>query len=93
MSDALEEHDGTIGISCRNITNDIDALAEEEQELEVLIESLGKTCTRYKMEVSAEKTRLVTNSAKGINREKDKGKRAEVEHCNKLQVPWSRCFR
>ena len=68
MSDALEEHDGTVSIGGRNITNlrfadDIDALAEEEQELEALVESLDKTCTRYKMEIGAEKTKLMTNSA------------------------------
>ena len=68
MSDALEEHDGKVSIGGRNITNlrfadDIDALAEEEQELEALVESLDKTCTRYKMEISAEKTKLMTNSA------------------------------
>ena len=73
MSDALEEHDGKVSIGGRNITNlrfadDIDALAEEEQELEALVESLDKTCTRYKMEISAEKTRLMTNSANGIQR-------------------------
>ena len=92
MSDALEEHDGKVSIGGRNITNlrfadDIDALAEEEQELETLVESLDKTCTRYKMEISAEKTKLMTNSANGIQR--DKGKRTEVGHCNKLQVPWT----
>ena len=59
MSDALEEHDGKVSIGGRNITNlrfadDIDALAEEEQELEALVESLDKTCTRYKMEINAE---------------------------------------
>ena len=74
MSDALEEHDIRVSIGCRNITNleladDIDALAEEEQELEALVESLDKTCTRYKIEISAEKTRLMTNSANGILRE------------------------
>ena len=74
MPDALEEHDGKVSIGGRNITNlrfadDIDALAEEEQELEALIESLDKTCTRYKMEISAEKTKLMTNSANGIQRE------------------------
>ena len=96
MSDALEEHDGKVSIGGRNITNllfvnDIDALAEEEQELEALVESLDKTCIRYKMEINAEKTKLMTNSANGIQR--DKGKRAEVGHCNELQVPWSSCFR
>ena len=96
MSDALEEQDGKISIGGRNITNlrfadDIDALAEEKLELEALVESLDKTCTRYKMEIGAEKTKLMTNSAKGI--ERDKGKKTEVGHCNKLQVPWSSCFR
>ena len=51
----------------RTITNvrfadDIDSLAEEEQELEVLVESLDKTCTRYKMEMTVEKNKLMTNS-------------------------------
>ena len=71
MSDALEEHDGKVSIGGRNITNlrFADALAEEEEELEALVESLDKTCTRYKMEISAEKTKLTTNSANGIQRE------------------------
>ena len=47
----------------------IDALAEEEQELEALVESIDKTCTRYKMEISAERTKQMTNSANGIQRE------------------------
>ena len=47
-----------VSIGGRNITNlrfadDIDAVAEEEQELQALVESLDKTCTRYKMEISA----------------------------------------
>ena len=74
MSDAPEELGKRVSIGRRNITNlvladDIDALAEEEQELEALVESLDKTCTRYKMEISAEKTRLMTNCANGILRE------------------------
>ena len=59
-SDALEEHDRKISIGGRNITDlrfadDIDALAQEEQELEALVESLDKTCARYKMESSVER--------------------------------------
>ena len=75
MSDAMEEHDGKVSIGGRNITNlrfadDIrDALAQEEQELAALVESLDKTCTRFKMEISAEKTKLMTNNANGIQRE------------------------
>ena len=53
MTDALEEHDGKVSISGRNITSlrfadDIDALAEEEQEIETIVESLDKICSRYK---------------------------------------------
>ena len=69
MSDALEEHDGKVSIGGRNITNLRYAQAEEEQGLESLVESLDKTCTRYKMEISAEKTKLMTNSSNGIQRE------------------------
>ena len=84
MSDALEEHDGKVSIGGRNITNlrfadDIDALAEEEQELEALVESLYKTCTRYKMKISAEKTKLMKNSASGIQRDiKVKGQKLDT---------------
>ena len=78
MSDILEEHDGKVSIGEKNITNlrfadDIDALAEEEQELEALVEalveSLDKTCTRYKTEISAENTKLMTHGANCIHRE------------------------
>ena len=94
MSDALEEHGRRVSIGGRNITNleiasDIDAQAEEEQELEALVESPDKTCTRYKMEISAEKTRLMTNSANGILRE-IKGR---IWVLCKLHVPQSSCLR
>ena len=74
MFDALEEHNGKVSIGGRNITNlqtadDIDALNEDEQELEALVESLDKTCIRNKMEISAEQTKLMTNSANGTQRE------------------------
>ena len=74
MSDALEEHDGKVSIDGRNVTNlrfddDIDVLAEEDQELEALVESLVKTCTKFKVENGAEKTKLMTNSANGTQME------------------------
>ena len=94
MSDALEEYGRRVSIGGRNISNlefanDIDAQAEEKQELEALAESLDKTCTRYKMEISAEKTRLMTNSANGILWE-IKGR---IWVLYKLHVPQSSCFR
>ena len=62
MSGTLEEHDGKVSIGGRTITNlrfadDIDALAEVEQELEALVESFDKNCRRYKMEISVEKNK------------------------------------
>ena len=72
MCDALEKHDEKVSIGGRNITDlrfAEDAIAEEEQGLEALIESLDKIYRRYKMEISAEKTILMTNSANGIQRE------------------------
>ena len=73
MTGAREKHVGKVSISDRNLINlifadGVDSLAEEEQELEVLFESLVKTCLRHKMEISADKTKLVTNSGDGIAR-------------------------
>ena len=72
-SDALEEHDGKNSTGVRSITNlrfadDIDGLAKEEQE-KAVVESFDKTRIRYKIEISAEKTKLMTNSPNGIRRE------------------------
>ena len=63
MTDALKEHVGNVSIGCKNITNlqlaeDTDAVAEEEQELEAIVESLDKTCTGHKMEISVEKKQI-----------------------------------
>ena len=88
LSDALEEHDGKVSIGSRNITNlrfadDIDALAEEEQKREALVESLDKTCTRF---LDGDQCRKDQTDDKQCQRhpERDKGKRAEVGYYNKL---------
>ena len=44
-----------------------DGLAEEEKELAKLAERLNKAPTAYGMEISAKKTRLMTNNTSGIN--------------------------
>ena len=49
--------------------NDIDGLAREEEELAKLAECLDKASTAYGMEISAEKTNLMTNNTSGINTE------------------------
>ena len=68
MTDALEDHEGTVSIGGRTITNlrfsdSFDGLPGEEDELAKLVE------TPYGMEISAEKTRLMTNNTNGINTE------------------------
>ena len=70
--DASEDHEGTVSIGGRAITNlpfadDIDGLAGEKEELSKLVERLDKASTAYGMEISAEKTKLMTNNTSGIN--------------------------
>ena len=72
-TDALEDHEGTVSIGSRTITNfrfadDIDGLAGEE-ELEKIVECLDKASTAYGMEINAEKTKLTANNTSGINTE------------------------
>ena len=70
MTDASQDHEGTVNIGGRAITNlrfagDIDGLAGEEEELAKLVERLYKASTAYGIEINAEKTKLITNNASG----------------------------
>ena len=74
MKDALEDHESTVSIGRRTITNlrfadDIDDLAVEDKDLEKLAEHLDKAVTAYGMKISTEKTKLMTNNISGINKE------------------------
>ena len=74
MADTLEDHEGTVSIGGRTITNlcfadDIDGLAGEEEELANFFEHLDKASTAYGMDISAKKTKLMTNNTNGINTE------------------------
>ena len=82
MTDALEDHEGTVGIGGRTITNlrfagDIDGLAGEEEELAKLIERLDKASTAYGMEISAEKTKLL-DKHRQWHRHRDQSKWTEA---------------
>ncbi|PIK42080.1 endonuclease-reverse transcriptase [Apostichopus japonicus] len=73
MTDALENHNGTVSIGGRNITNlrfadDIDGLAGNEDELANLVSCLDDTSRKYGMEISAGKTKLMTNSTTPFTR-------------------------
>ena len=74
MTNDKEDHEGTVRIGGRTITNlrsanDIDGIAEEEEEQAKLVERLCKASTTYGIEISAEKTKLMTNNTNGINTE------------------------
>ena len=72
MTDALNDHEGTVSIGGRNIINlrfagDIDGLAGREEELADLVERLDKTSTAFGMQINAEKTKLMTNNTNGFS--------------------------
>ena len=50
--------------------DDIDGLAGEEEELANLVDCLDTTSTAYGMEISAEKTRLITTPVASTQRSK-----------------------
>ena len=77
MCEALDDHEGSVGIRGRLITNfrfadDIVVNAEEEED------RLDRTTTKYKMEIGPDKTKVMTNNPNGFQREiKIKGQRIE----------------
>ena len=83
MCEALDDHEGSVSIGGRLITNsrfadDIVVNAEEEEEAGVLIDRLDTTTTRYRMESGPDKTNVMTNNPNGFQREiKIKGQRLE----------------
>ena len=78
MCEALDDHEGSVSIGGRLITNfrfedDIVVNAEEEEEAGSLVDRLNTTTTRYKMEIGPDKTK-VNGFQRGI---KIKGQRLE----------------
>ena len=71
MTDALEYHIGTVSIGGRKIKMLRFAdrcLAGDEHELADPVRRLDNTSASYGMEISAEKTKLMTNNTNGINK-------------------------
>ena len=56
-------------ISKLRFADDSDGLAGEKKELANWVERLDKAATAYGLEISAEKTKLMTNNTSGINTE------------------------
>ena len=72
MTDALNDHEGTVSIGGRTITtlrfaDDIDGLAGREDELADLVERIDKASTAFGMQINAEKTKLMTNNTNGFS--------------------------
>ena len=93
MTDALEDHEDTVSIEGRTITNlcfadDINGLASEEEELANLVERPGEASTACSKEISVEKAKLTTNNTSGINKE-IKVNRQKLETVTSFKYPGS----
>ena len=83
MCEALDDHEGSVSIGGRLLTNFrfadyIVVNAEEVEEAGVLVDRLDRTTTRYKMEIGPDKTKVMTNNPNSFQREiKIKGQRLE----------------
>ena len=80
MCEALDDHEGSISIGGRPITNFrfADDIVRRGEEAGVLVDRLDRTTTRYKMEIGPDKTKVMTNIPNGFQREiKIKGQRLE----------------
>ena len=66
MADAIEDHEGTVSIGGRAITN-IRFADDIEQQLVKLVNHLEEASTAYGMQISAENAHLMTNNTNGIS--------------------------
>ena len=80
MCEVLDDHEGSVSIGGRLITNFrfADDIVVNAEEAGVLIDRLDRTTTRYKMEIGPDKTKVMTSNPNGFQREiKIKGQRLE----------------
>ena len=74
MTDTLEDHQGTVSSASEaeqlptyGLPMTLMQLAGKEEELASLLDRLDKTTAAFSMEISAEKTKLMTNNINGIS--------------------------
>ena len=83
MCEALDDHEGSVSIGGRLITNfrfadDIVVNAEDEEEAGIQVDRLDTTASRYRMEICPDKTKEIISNPNGFQREiKMKGQRLE----------------
>ena len=65
----MKDYKGSVSIGGRTITNlrSADIIDGKEEELFKLANQLSKASTTHGMEISAEKTKLITNNTRGIS--------------------------
>ena len=95
MTDAPEQHEGTISICGRTITNvrfedNIDGLAGSEDEMANLVDRLAKTSSAYRMEINAERTKIMTNNKYQYRHQ---GQQPKTRDSSQFQIPGSHCIR
>ena len=92
MCEALGDHEGSVSIGGRLITNfrfadDTVINAKEEEEAGFLIDRLDRTTTRYKMEDRSRQDKSDDKQPKWLPK-RDQDKRSQARRSGKLQVPW-----
>ena len=71
MSDALEDHKGGVSIERRifidfRFADGIVVNAEEEEEADDIVISMNTACTRYRVEIGPDKTKIMINNTDGF---------------------------
>ena len=92
MCEALDDHEGSVSIGGRLITNfrfadDIVVNAEKEKEAGILIDRLDRTTTVQNGDWSRQ-DKSDDKQPKWLPK-RDQDKRSEARRSGKLQVPWS----
>ena len=92
MFEALDDHEGSVSIGGRPLTNfrfadDIIVNAEAEEEAGVLVDRLDTTTTRYKMEIGPDK--ISDDKHPKWLPQRDQDKRSVARRSGELEVPWS----
>ena len=96
MTDALQEHEGTVSIGGRTVTNlrfadDIDGLAGREEELKSLVERIDKTSERLRHGDQCPEDQADDQRQRHQCRNQDR--RSEARNSEELQIPGVHCYR